>query len=181
MEITTRLVVADASVLLNLVASGRETEILAGMGVRLATPQRVVEEVRYVWDRDAESGELVRASVNLGPLMAERILVIEEPEPATLVRCVAAGLTDRDAAGVALAIDRKRELLVDDRKVRRVAAALHPEIVVRGTLEVVRAGVEGWREEDVREVCRRVGMRGNFEAPRGDPLAGWFRGMVGSP
>ena len=70
------ILITDASVLINLVASGAASEILSGCGMGFQVCTEVIAEVKIL--RDRETGE--EHPIDLEPLFAANLLTRIEPE-----------------------------------------------------------------------------------------------------
>jgi hypothetical protein len=184
--VTPRILVVDACCLLNLLATGREVELAAGLDATLVVSPQARNESRFVHgppDPDDDEQNPTRVPVDLAPLiLAERLEVHDMGEEVAdaFVEC-ANHLRDADASSVAIAATMRVPLASDDGKVQKVARRLYPKLVVVSTLQIVREAVEraGISGAPLRQILLRdLRMRGNFEPPRRDPERAWFEATL---
>lgn len=130
--------VADASVWINLVASGLALEVLRALPSPTMIPRIALDEL----ERGREKGHSAYAGVT--PLIAEGYAsVVDLPEEAedtylTLVAGPASQtLDDGEAATLALALHFGATALIDERKAIRIAAARFPNLIVATTTDVL--------------------------------------------
>lgn len=81
------ILITDASVLINLVASGVSEEILGGCGWEFHVCPDVLTEVKLL--RDRETAE--EHPIDLAPLFTAGLLTLVQPESEWWNRCFAAG------------------------------------------------------------------------------------------
>ncbi|UYH55540.1 hypothetical protein N6L26_02955 [Qipengyuania sp. SS22] len=130
--------VADASVWINLVASGLATDVLRALPTPTMIPRIALNELK----RGQEKGHSAYAGVT--PLIAEgHAAVIDLPEEAedTYLNLVAGParqtLDDGEAATLALALHFGATALIDERKAISIAAAQYPDLIVATTTDVL--------------------------------------------
>ncbi len=130
--------VADASVWINLIASGLATDVLRALPTPTLIPRIALDELK----RGQEKGHSAYAGVL--PLIAEgHADVIDLPEAAedtylTLVAGPASQtLDDGEAATLALALHFGATALIDERKAISIAAAQYPDLIVATTSDVL--------------------------------------------
>lgn len=132
------ILITDASVLINLVASGAAEEVLDGCGMEFKVCPDVVREVRTL--RDRETGE--EHPIDLAPLFTKGCLGLIQPETddefELLVDYSALlGRGDGEAMCFALAESRGHMVAIDDQRAIRKALRQHPEFKTTGTLEIL--------------------------------------------
>lgn len=130
--------VADASVWINLVASGLAMDVLRALPTPTLIPRIALDELK----RGQKKGHSAFAGVL--PLIAEGLAdVIDLPEEAedtylTLVAGPASQtLDDGEAATLALALHFGATALIDERKAISLAAAQYPDLIVATTSDVL--------------------------------------------
>jgi predicted nucleic acid-binding protein len=113
------IVIQDACVLINLLASGRFEDIANGCGVRFAISAGVAQEALFL--RNSDSGE--REKIDLQHIVGCGILEIlaleNEAEKLRYIE-IALVLDDGEAESIAIAEARSFALATDDRKARNV-------------------------------------------------------------
>jgi predicted nucleic acid-binding protein len=113
------IVIQDACVLINLLASGWFEDIASGCGLHFAIASVVAQEAMYL--HNADSGE--REMIDLKPLTEKGILVTltaeNENEKLRYIE-LALNLDDGEAESVAIAEARGFGLATDDRKARNL-------------------------------------------------------------
>lgn len=149
------IVVADASAVINLNASGSAHEILRALPNRVVVADAVLEELEQGRVRDRRDAELLRELlsqdaielVTLGEAALERF---EE----LVVGPAAETLDDGEAATIAYAIARGGMPLVDERKANRLCAERFPRLRRGCTVDIFAHP----------EVGRRIGNENLAEA-----------------
>ncbi len=132
------ILITDASVLINLVASGAAEEILSGCGMEFKVCLDVIREVKIL--RDRETGE--EHAIDLEPLFASGKLEKIEPESDSefelLIDYAALlGAGDGEAMCFALAESRGHPIAIDDERAIRRAKKRNPNFETLGTLEIL--------------------------------------------
>ena len=175
----TREVVADASIVINLHATKKERMLLEALDLRLVMDKRVSDEVLFTLGPDLGDGEHECLPIDLHLLETAGLLRTQQlPREATrLFVAAAARLTDRDAQCVALAGHLGLALGTDDRKMKRVATSLLPDLEIVSTLALVKEACTALSiqrgELGALLSAMRAGAR--FDPPSGDPLSDWYR------
>jgi hypothetical protein len=175
----TRLVVLDACVLLNLVASGRPLQEFAA-AADLSFMVVVQAEREVVW-LDPQDPADPREQIDLEAFIATgqlQRLVLADDE---LVRFVALAreLDDGEAATLAVAESRGLAVATDDRKARRILTMLDREPAVTSTAAIVRTWASSRTDEEVRGCLTLIERRASFLPPRNDPDGEWWRSKAG--
>jgi hypothetical protein len=173
-----QLVVLDACVLLNLVASGRPLqEFASAADLSFMVVGQAEREVVWLDPLDPEDP---REQIDLEPLVATgrlQRLVLADDE---LMRFVALAreLDDGEAATIAVAESRGLAVATDDRKARRILSALDPQPVVTSTAAIVRAWAGSRSDAEVRGCLTSIERRASFLPPRSDPAREWWRSKM---
>ena len=172
-----QLVLFDSSVLINILATGRQQEILAmfqgGAGVCAA----VAAETQFL---RGEQPTGPKTRVSLDPLLERRLLrqhELRDDEERALYVELAADLDDGEAMTLAIAHQRGAAVATDDRKARRIAnqrfGANFPLLRTTGIMhDWVR--LEMLEREAVRAVLGRIQTVAQFRPPNDDPLREWW-------
>ncbi|MEM8962167.1 MAG: hypothetical protein AAGD38_11860 [Acidobacteriota bacterium] len=174
-----RPLVTSAGCLLNLMATGRVTEVLDALGVRLLAPRAVRSEPLALGGRDDELTAPTLDPIDLRSLESTERLVIEGLDAAELreawVAC-SEQLHDQDAATVALAAVSGIPLATDDRRQIAVAIELFPDLEIVSTLELLADAAErlALDESELDELLRRVRVRAAFLPARDDRRRDWL-------
>ena len=132
------ILITDASVLINLVASGAAGNILSGCGMEFKVCPDVIREVKVL--RDRETGE--EHAIGLEPFfmagMLERIELQTDLEFELLIDYAALlGAGDGEAMCFALAESRGHLIAIDDERAIRRAKKRNPNFETLGTLEIL--------------------------------------------
>ncbi|MEM6454982.1 MAG: hypothetical protein AAF772_07795 [Acidobacteriota bacterium] len=177
--------VADASCLLNLIATDRAVDMLQALGHTLVISPAVPRERLLLIEPGYEVGtmysdELPRQPIDLGPLHEAGLLrgqALEAEMIGPFVRC-AELLPDEDAEAVAIAACLGLPLLTDDRRQRFVGTDLFPRLRFVSTLDLMIQACEALGLDDAaREaMVRDVRNRANYLPDRHDPQRAWFFG-----
>jgi hypothetical protein len=175
------VVILDACVLINLLASGRAEAILSDDQYRFAVCSIVKREsvsLRSV-DSAAPPEEVI-----LDPFCESGCLDVLEPsggEEETLYVDYAVQVDDGEAMSLALAHSRGLLLATDDRKARRLFLE---ELGDAARLLTTAAILKAWAKksrvagQDLRGVLVRVTQRGRFFPPADDPDYDWWSDAV---
>ena len=178
-----KYVVADACTTLNLLATRHEVALLQALGWSLLEPSQVQGQARFLSSPPDEDGHRTREPASVDALTQARLLeTVELGTDAELDAFVeaAAQIDDADAACIALAGVRALPLLTDDKKERRIARDLFPQIELISTLGLVHDGTTAldWPTEKLKKLVYSLRWRGNFAPPRGDPHAQWYADLL---
>jgi predicted nucleic acid-binding protein len=174
------VLMADACVLINLVASERLDEIAQANDVVFGLARLAANESLYT-ERPGDDG-VEKVPIDIDALEATghvRVLEFEPEEPETFLR-MAAGLDDGEAATFAVASHRRLPVATDDRRALRY---IHDEEL---DIEVLRTStlVQRWAErsnpppDEVREALRRIRDNASFEPGASDPNQEWWRATL---
>lgn len=165
----------DASVLLNLLATGRIEEIAHAIGKQFAICPSVRDEVKSL--RDPATGEMT--PVDLAPFLQSgflRLLEIEGEEEELRYVEQATVVDDGEAMSLAIASVRSIELAIDDRRARRIAIDRFPHLRLRTTPELLKCWFEHTRcsKSVLRDTIIRIESAARYFPPRTHPLASWW-------
>ncbi len=132
------ILITDASVLINLVASGAAGDILSGCGMEFKVCPDVIREVKVL--RDRETGK--EHAIDLEPFFTagtlERIEPNTDSEFELLIDYAALlGAGDDEAMCFALAESRGHPIAIDDERAIRRAKKRNPNFKTLGTLEIL--------------------------------------------
>lgn len=130
--------IADASVWINLAASGRLEDVLSALSVRVGVPSIALQELKRGhargYDAFAQVDSLVQtgliAALNLEPLDESLFLELVSGETAET-------LDDGEAATLALSVRLKAMAAIDERKATTLAGRRFKDLLVRSTTELM--------------------------------------------
>ena len=154
---SSRVVVLDTSVVLNLLASGAAARVLETLGLAFWVPTQVVREVRRQPDPASSSERsTLRYLLDTGLV---RELTPEDGALDTVLDLVAApspdGLDDGEAATIAIAESLGCSPALDERKARRIATARRPDQTLSSSIDLFKA-LEWHTELQGGELCEWV-------------------------
>ncbi len=178
-----RELVADACCTINLLATGREVELVQALGVRLLDTPYTSGEPCLAWTPPDAEGRRGREPISTRALRVTGLLITRALDTEALLEAfVRAGarLHAADASCVALAGVLGLPLATDDRKVRRIASELFAGAELRSTLDLLHDATRalGWDEERISVLAAAMRWRGNFAPPRQDPRAAWYAALL---
>ena len=178
-----RLIVIDACCTLNLLATRREDEILAGANLALVMGERAHGEAIFLSTPPDETGLRARESASTERLLSSDRLSIRALDTGPLIDAFVACapfLRDADASCVALAAVLALPLATDDAKERRVARSLFPQIEILTTLDILHdaLGALALPESEELRLAFDLRWRGNFVPPKNDPLGDWYADLL---
>lgn len=178
-----REVVMDTCCTLNLLATGREVEIVGALDCRLLHTPQVSGEPMLLWTAPDQDGERLRHPVTTEALRRAGYLATRPLDTDALADAfvaAAAHIEDADASCIAVAGTLGLPLVSDDRKERRIAAELFPSIELISTLDLIHEASRrlGWSEQELVGVASALRWGGNFAPPRKDPRAAWYASLL---
>lgn len=172
------ILITDASVLINLVASGAAGDILSGCGMEFKVCPDVIREVKIL--RDRETGE--EHAIDLEPFfeagMLERIEPQTDLEFELLIDYSALlGAGDGEAMCFALAESRGHPIAIDDERAIRRAKKRNPHFKILGTLEILILWQERNEMADDRmgQLLKSIFRFARFRPAASHPHYGWWQ------
>jgi hypothetical protein len=172
------ILITDASVLINLVASGAAGEILTGSGIDFKVCPDVIREVKIL--RDRETGE--KHAIDLEPFFAAGALEPIEPETdlefELLIDYAALlGAGDGEAMCFALAESRGHPIAIDDERAIRRAKKRNPNFETLGTLEILILWQErnGISHEQMGQLLQSIFRFARFRPATARPHYDWWQ------
>jgi len=172
------ILITDASVLINLVASGAAGDVLTGCGMEFKVCPDVIREVRIL--RDRETGE--EHAIDLEPLFADGMLERIEPQTDSefelLIDYAALlGAGDGEAMCFALAESRGHSIAIDDERAIRRAKKRNPNFETLGTLEILILWQErnGVADERMGQLLQAIFRFARFRPAASHPNYDWWR------
>jgi hypothetical protein len=178
-----RSVVIDACCTLNLLATGRELELVRACDLELILSEQAHGEALFLHTPPDADGVRSKQPASTERLRAVGRLQIRsldaEPLIAAFVTC-AAQLRDEDASCVALAGVLGLPLMTDDGKERRIARDQFPGIELVSTLAMLDEAIRAlaMAEDEQLGLVADLRWRGNFAPPRRDPLSPWYADLL---
>jgi predicted nucleic acid-binding protein len=171
-----KLVLNDASVLLNLLAADCLVEIAAALHWQFAICSLVRDEAKRL--RDASTGEM--APVDISRLIESGVLQILElsgDEEQALYVEESFVVDDGEAMSIAIASNRKLELAIDDKQARNHVYRAFPHLKLWTTPEIIKLWADTVALSPVR-LCQRlvsIETRARYSPGNSHPLAVWWR------
>ena len=171
-----RLLLQDACVLINLVASGRFEDIARHCGFQFAVASAVCAEVHFT--RDNATGEIV--PINLDPYFAtallEKLEIETEAERTAYITFAAQRLDDGEAMSLALADVRHLALATDDRKARLLVVRENLTVELQSTVSLLQrwegnCSISG---EEMRQVLTQIRDCARFIPRPSTPEHAWW-------
>ncbi len=171
------ILITDASVLINLAASGAAEEILSLCGMEFQVCPDVLAEVKVL--RDRETGE--EHPIDLEPLLASGLLTrieLETDEEFELLVDYSAllGSGNGEAMCFALSEARKLPVAIDDERAIRKARRRNPEVETIGTLGILSQ----WQtrnsksDETIGELFRAIYRHARYMPSPDHPEFEWW-------
>lgn len=160
--------VLDADVLMNLLASGHPSEVLAANGRRGLLCPRTEAEAIYLNPRTPGTPP---ETIDVGPYVASGTLrraVLDAAETATYVR-LAAEVDDGEAQVLAVGLERGLVVATDDRRARRVATRLGVGLLSTPELVVIWAGDPDTKAANVAPAILDIEIRARYRPRTTDP------------
>jgi predicted nucleic acid-binding protein len=178
-----RHVVIDTCCTLNLLATQRELAIVEALDLHLLDTPQVSGEPLTLWTPPDADGQRSKERTSTETLRAAgrlRTLVLASDDLVDAFVAAAALIKDTDASCIALAGVMGVPLLTDDRKERRIARELFPNVELMSTLDIVAEAERAlnWSEAELVAVARELRWRGNFAPPRNDPRSVWYERLL---
>jgi predicted nucleic acid-binding protein len=176
-------VVMDACCMLNLLATGRELEIVRALDLLLLETPQVNREPMYLSTAPDEDGVRRREPASTDALRSAgflRTYALSTEELINAFVLAAARINDADASCIAVAGILAVPFATDDRKERKIAAELFPEVVILSTLDLIQeAALElAWSTSELVNVATNLRWRGNFAPPRRDLRGEWYLALL---
>jgi len=134
-----QIIITDASVLLNILASGKAGEILQGVDQQFVVCPSVVNEVKLL--KDQTTGEVI--PVSLAPFIDSGVLQLVEPETDEEFDLLVQWTSDFGLGGdgeamcFALAQPRHYSVAIDDRRAIGRAERFYPDFTIIGTTSIL--------------------------------------------
>lgn len=173
-----KVLITDASVLINLVASGATREILIGCGLECKVCPDVIREVKIL--RDRETGE--EHPIDLTSYFTDGLLEKIQPETDTefeLLVDYSALLGDGDGEAMCFALAESRALpvAIDDERAIRRAKKRNPEFKTLGTLEILILWQErnGVLDERMGQLLQSIFRFARFRPAMSHPHYSWWQ------
>jgi predicted nucleic acid-binding protein len=169
------IVIQDACVLINLIASGHFEEIAGGCGLRFAITQAAAGEAMFL--HNAETGEKER--IDLAPLMQngmlEKLVAESENEKLRFLE-LTLNLDDGEAESMAIAESRNFALATDDKKARNLIQREGLKIELWSTCLLLQHWQNKCRVSDeiVKNVLTNIFKRARYRPKFSHPDFDWW-------
>jgi len=175
------VVILDACVLINIIASGRAQEILTGSGYRFGIGTVASKESVYLRAIDPNGPP---EALELDPLVKSKCLTVyglSGDAEETLYVDYAVQLDDGEAMTLALPSSRGYAVATDDRKARRIFLADTGDATrLLSTPQILRKWSESARlgANELRQLLLEISHRGRFSPRSDDPEFTWWKKAV---
>jgi predicted nucleic acid-binding protein len=173
------IVIQDACVLINLLASGRFDDIAGGCGLNIAIAATVAKETMYLHN----SAPNEREKINLTPLFENGMLQIlaaeSENEKLRYIE-LALNLDDGEAESVAIAEARKFALATDDKKARNLIQKEGLKIELWSTCALL----QHWQNkcsipnDEMKSILTNIFSRARYRPKSGHPNFDWWTNIL---
>ncbi len=173
------IIIQDACVLINLIASRRFKEIATGCGLQFAVSSVVSQEALFLHNLDSGEREKIdlQSSIELGIL---KIFSVQSETERLRYIELAVSLDDGEAEAIAIAEGRKFALATDDRKARNVILREGLKIELWSTCKLL----QHWEKEcavqnDVlSNVLANISQRARYRPKPGHPDSDWWVNLL---
>ncbi len=172
----TELLIVDACVLINLVASEILADIGQANGVEFGVARPAANESLFIY-LPTEHG-IEKTTIDIRGLEAAgqiRLLDFQAAELQTFVE-MAGNIGDGEAATLAIAVHRRQRMATDDRRALRFIEEQQLQLAADRTSSLLRrwANVSKATKPAVAEILLRIRNRASFEPNRSDPNHDWW-------
>ena len=171
-----RLLLQDACVLINLVASGRFEDIARQCGFQFAVTSAVCAETHFT--RDSTTGEIVPIDLEayFAAALLEKLEIETEAERTAYIAYAAQRLDDGEAMSLALAEVRHLALATDDRKARLLVTRENIAVELHSTVSLLQkweksCNVSG---KEIGQVLARIRDCARFIPRASTPEYAWW-------
>lgn len=161
--------VLDTSVWINLLATEAIEPILIGLGCEFHAPEQVLAEVK----RHPITNASLLAETHPLRTLGVSIIALDAAERRLFLDIVGApaadALGDGEAAAIAVAVSRGLDLVIDDRKARRILRERFADVRVYWTVDLLRspAVIQTLGARLSEERFARASRFGRMHIPRG--------------
>lgn len=174
-----KLLINDASVLLNLLAADCIAEIAGALDWQFAVCTLVRDEIKKL--RDPSTGDMV--AVDITPLIESGVIQIlelsgEQEEALYVEQSIV--VDDGEAMSIAIAASRKLELAIDDRQASNHTQRTFPSLKLWTTPEIIKLWADsvGLPRQRLREVFTSIEARARYSPRNSHPLFAWWKDMT---
>lgn len=177
------ILITDASVLINIVASGIPEEILGGCGWKFHGCMDVISEVKLLRDRETSEEH----PIDLGPFLTAGLLKLVQPESdeefELLVEYSALlGHGKGEAMCFALAEARDLPVAIDDVRAARKACRRNPRVITFDTFQILKAWQQraGKTDEEVGGLLKAIYRYARHLPAMNHPEYDWWNRCYGA-
>jgi len=175
--------VLDACCLIDLLASGKTADVLAGTGQKWLLPTAVQAEIRYVRAVDPQNAEqTINLPVDLQPLFDAKLLescdVNGQAELERFVSYATRFRSDGDAMCLAIAESRNCTVATDDRKMIRIASDAGIPVVSCPEIMKQWAEVSRASASDINAALHGIERLAQFRPSQSMPCAAWWAQQI---
>lgn len=172
---TGSIVIQDACVLINLLASGRFEDIAIGCSFRFAIASLVAQEALFLRNAEPEEREKINLQQFIEHQTLEILTVESEAEKLRYIE-LALELDDGEAESMAIAEARGLSLATDDKKARNIIQRRGMRIELWSTCGLLRhwQGKCAIPDNDLRRVLANISSRAKYQPKSGHPDFEWW-------
>ena len=169
------IVIQDACVLINLLASGRFEDVASRCDLRFAIASVVAQEAMYLHNADSGESEMIDLNPLIGKGILETLTAESEDEKLRYIE-LALNLDDGEAESVAIAEARNFALATDDKKARNLIKREGLKIELWSTCALLRH----WQskcsisDSDTNSVLTNIFSRARYRPKSGHPDYDWW-------
>ncbi|MDB6067372.1 MAG: hypothetical protein JWR26_3580 [Pedosphaera sp.] len=173
------VVIQDACVLINLLASGRFEDIASGCGLHFAIASVVAQESMYLHHTDSSEREIIDLQPLIQKGILETLTAQSENEKLRYIE-FALHLDDGEAESVAIAEARQFALATDDKKARNLIQREGLKIELWSTCSLL----QHWQakcsiaDEELKSVLTNIFTRARYRPKLGHPDFQWWTDLA---
>ena len=174
-------IVLDASIVINLRASGYLSEIVHSLPFRCLVARYVLDvEALYINEIPDEQGDRARTTIESDHVEDAGIVVVQHDESQSIANTIVL-LANAGMSGIgenitaAIAVERRCGVAMDDKRATTVLRASFPDIPILTTFDLVKHW-STFADIDtavVGDALRLIRLRGNFRIAKGHHLYSW--------
>jgi len=182
-DVTERRVIFDACCLINVYASGFFQSILGSFKIQSCLVEQVNEESLFIRKPTGSSSKYEYEPIELDSYIQNdqlKLVKLEtEIEMALFVR-LAERLDDGEAATIALAIERKMDVVTDDKKAIQTLKEEASSVEILTTLDIIKIWCESARinRDDVKLALGNIRICANYQPSKNHDLFQWWESQV---
>jgi len=177
------LAIIDACSLINLYASNYFESILKCQSKQFLIVEQVKNESFYIRKTSESVEDDNKEPIVLDPYVQSGVLQmvkLESQTEKTLFINLASQIDDGEAATFAVAIERKMEIITDDRKAIRLLKREAPTIVCFTTLDIIKSWTENSsiQLKEIKSVLNNILLRARYRPHKNHHLINWWQDIL---